>query len=343
MARPCKAGLDYFSFDVDFFSDEKIVCISGEFGPKGTLATIILLCAIYRNGYYAQWNDCLKYKLKREIEGASAGFIEEVVKGLVRRGFFDKDLFYEHSVLTSKGIQRRYFEAAKFRKIGTELPYLLISEIKNYSKNEVSKQINPVSQQKTQQKKIKEIKVNKRSSSTIEKAASPSAVVGAGFDFEEFLDIFFEDAESTEKISRELGIADLRLEAERVIAQWKLMGHTPESYADASRHLISTFRKRVRKPEQDTSPRHKEQPQQPPSEPARKKSLVEELDAQTERRNREFVRRKSNAVRPDDYIRSMGYDPGRVKIWEVMNPDWRATNPPNYAAAQQTTRAYVST
>ena len=34
MARPNKEGLDYFPFDVDFFSDEKIGSISGEFGIK---------------------------------------------------------------------------------------------------------------------------------------------------------------------------------------------------------------------------------------------------------------------------------------------------------------------
>ena len=34
MARPRKTGLDYFPFDVDFFEDEKIVAIAGEFGLK---------------------------------------------------------------------------------------------------------------------------------------------------------------------------------------------------------------------------------------------------------------------------------------------------------------------
>ena len=40
MARPNKMGLDYFPFDVDFFNDEKIVAISGEFGIKGEIVVI---------------------------------------------------------------------------------------------------------------------------------------------------------------------------------------------------------------------------------------------------------------------------------------------------------------
>ena len=60
MARPKEEGLKYFSFDVDFFNDEKIEAISGEFGIKGEITTIKLLCAVYRNGYFIEWNEMLK-------------------------------------------------------------------------------------------------------------------------------------------------------------------------------------------------------------------------------------------------------------------------------------------
>lgn len=40
MARPNKTGLDYFPLDIDFFDDEKIVAISGEFGIKGEIVAI---------------------------------------------------------------------------------------------------------------------------------------------------------------------------------------------------------------------------------------------------------------------------------------------------------------
>ena len=52
MARPTKEGLDYFPLDVDVFEDEKIEAIAGEFGLKGEIAVIKLLCAIYKKGYF---------------------------------------------------------------------------------------------------------------------------------------------------------------------------------------------------------------------------------------------------------------------------------------------------
>ncbi|WP_290456953.1 DUF4373 domain-containing protein [Muribaculum intestinale] len=108
MARPTKHGLDYFPFDVDFFSDEKLYAISGEFGIKGEITTIKLLCAVYRNGYYIEWTEMLKYKLLKELPSISAELLEQIIKRLVKWDFFDKSLFDSASILTSKGIQRRY-------------------------------------------------------------------------------------------------------------------------------------------------------------------------------------------------------------------------------------------
>lgn len=169
MARPRKTGIDYFPFDVDFFEDEKIIAVGGEFGAKGETVAIKLLCAIYRNGYFAEWSDMLCYKLLRQSPGIAKGLIEEIVRCLVRRGFFDKSLFDSASILTSAGIQRRYFEIAKFRTLDPCLPYLLV-EPKGYAKapdgvsqekTQVSQEKTPVSQEKTPQIKVNKIKVNK--------------------------------------------------------------------------------------------------------------------------------------------------------------------------------------
>lgn len=125
MARPNKIGLDYFPLDVDIFEDEKISAISGEFGIKGEITVIKLLCAIYRNGYFILWNDLLKFKLLKNLPGISSELIESIVNRLVLWGFFDKSLFDSVKVLTSKGIQKRYFEAVRRRKDSVDLPYLL--------------------------------------------------------------------------------------------------------------------------------------------------------------------------------------------------------------------------
>ena len=135
MARPNKIGLDYFPFDIDFFDDEKISAISGEFGIKGEITVIRLLCAIYRNGYFILWDDLLRYKLLRNLPGTSEHLLESIVQRLVLWGFFDKSLFDSAGVLTSKGIQRRFFSITK-RRVSevSELPYLLVSAYRNPAK-----------------------------------------------------------------------------------------------------------------------------------------------------------------------------------------------------------------
>lgn len=128
MARPVKQGLDYFPIDVDFFQDEKIAVIAGEFGLKGEIVIIKLLCAVYRNGYFVEWSEMLKYKLLKELPGVSADLLEQIVKRLVKWGFFDKTLFDSASILTSHGIQRRYqaISTKMHRKNTVELYSLLV-------------------------------------------------------------------------------------------------------------------------------------------------------------------------------------------------------------------------
>lgn len=157
MARPKKSGLDYFPFDIDFFQDEKVVCVAGEFGLKGEICMIHLLCAIYRNGYFIVWNDMLKYKLLKELPGISAGLLQQIVEGLVRWGFFDEDLFGSAQILTSRGIQKRYFEAIRRRvPSDSRLPYLLVSA----DINKVSADINPINDNINPQSKVKKNKEN---------------------------------------------------------------------------------------------------------------------------------------------------------------------------------------
>lgn len=133
MGRTRKTGLDYFSFDTDFFSNRKIVCVAGEFGIKGEIVAIKLLCAIYRNGYFMEWSESAKYTLLTQLPGISVSLLEQIVNRLVRWEFFDASLFDSDKVLTSASIQRRYFEAVKWRKIDGNPEYLLIGDIRNYS------------------------------------------------------------------------------------------------------------------------------------------------------------------------------------------------------------------
>ena len=107
--RTKKIGLDYFPFDVDFFNDEKVICIAGEFGNKGELTIIKLLCAVYRNGYFIEWSESLQFSLLRQLPGVSLELLNQIVNRLVRWGFFDVSLLGSVRVFTPTDVRRSHF------------------------------------------------------------------------------------------------------------------------------------------------------------------------------------------------------------------------------------------
>lgn len=131
MARPTKQGIEYFSLDVDFFSDIKVRRISKACGPASTSILICLLCNIYRDkGYYIEWDEDLPFVVADTI-GTTEGAVGEVVKKAVQVGFFDKSLFDQYRILTSNGIQNR-FKSAVSRREGFEyIPEYLVSVCNN--------------------------------------------------------------------------------------------------------------------------------------------------------------------------------------------------------------------
>lgn len=160
MARPPKDGLDYFPLDVDIFEDEKIEAISGEFGIKGEITVVKLLCAIYKNGYFIVWNELVKAQLLKRLPGISKELMELIVDRLVLWEFFDKALFHSAEVLTSKKIQQNYFEATKRRK--SNKPTLYIIENNKCEHNvDINAQAKGVNVDINAQSKVKESKVNK--------------------------------------------------------------------------------------------------------------------------------------------------------------------------------------
>lgn len=174
MARPNKIGLDYFPFDIDFFEDEKIEAIFVEFGIKGEITVVKLLCAIYRNGYFILWNDRLKIKLLKNLPGISSELLEQIINRLVKWDFFNESLFNSASILTSLGIQKRYFSVIKRRKQNEDYPYLLINEY-NKPINVVNNEIN-VDNNATKKRKGKEKKEILSNESIKKKAASAATL-----------------------------------------------------------------------------------------------------------------------------------------------------------------------
>lgn len=124
MARPKKQGLDYFPLDVNV--DNKIEILESEYGILGFGFIVRLFQKIYANGYYLEWNQYSAILLKKEI-GMSKEKIDEFIKFCLEINIFDKKLYSQYSILTSRGIQKRYFNVCKRRKeIEIIKEYLLV-------------------------------------------------------------------------------------------------------------------------------------------------------------------------------------------------------------------------
>ena len=110
MARPEKTGLDYFPFESDFFQEPTIRLLSARFGNKGLIMIIRLFCEIYRyKGYYLTWDEETALLFVSEFGNTfTVSFLTDVLNESLKRGIFDKNIFDQFAVLTSKGIQERY-------------------------------------------------------------------------------------------------------------------------------------------------------------------------------------------------------------------------------------------
>ncbi len=178
MARPKKTGLDYFPFDVQFFSNKKIKILKARYGTDGVVLFLFLLCEIYKNGYYLIWDDDYKYVVADELN-LSDGLIEQVLNFLIERSLLNRILLGSDTFLTSPGIQSRFQEAVKSRAVKS--PVSVISELWLLSKEKTQSFIkftqnsdipqnnpsfsknNPNNSEKnaTKKSKVNESKVNK--------------------------------------------------------------------------------------------------------------------------------------------------------------------------------------
>lgn len=109
-----KSGLDFFPLDVCL--DRKFELIEAEYGLTGFGVIVHLLQEIYgKEGYYIEWTEEVALLFARRI-GLGGSVVSEIVEASVRRGMFDKEIYDKYRCLTSRGIQKRYFEAVSRRK-----------------------------------------------------------------------------------------------------------------------------------------------------------------------------------------------------------------------------------
>lgn len=116
--RPPKKNLDFAGWDVDIFdNDTKIDKLLDAQGWNG-FGIYFYLCqrAYGSDGYFYRWgyDDCATTARKMG-GGIGSGTVRETVGYCLQIGLFDKGLFERWDILTSRGIQRKYWIAIKDR------------------------------------------------------------------------------------------------------------------------------------------------------------------------------------------------------------------------------------
>ena len=120
MPRPPKKGIDYAGWSVTMFDgDKKIDKLLDAQGWRGFGVYFFLCQTAYKlNGYYLEWDydDCASTARKMG-GGVGSATVEETVKLCLQVGLFDNGLFDKWGVLTSRGIQKRFWVAAGERGV----------------------------------------------------------------------------------------------------------------------------------------------------------------------------------------------------------------------------------
>ena len=119
MAGRPKQGIDYSGWSVDIFDgDKKIDKLLDAKGWKGFGIYFFLCQRAYKtNGYFYEWgyDDCATTARKMG-GGINSGTVKETVDYCLQVDLFDKGLFDRWGVLTSRGIQRRFWTVLSERR-----------------------------------------------------------------------------------------------------------------------------------------------------------------------------------------------------------------------------------
>ena len=163
MGRNRRNGLTFFPFDVDFFQDIKIRKLIKYQGSDAVTVYTLLLCLIYKDGYYMRWDEELPF-IVSEQTGLKEAHIQEVIISCMKLGLFSKELFESEKVITSLGIQERYRKiCVDSRRVCDMTEYNLISSEEmpiSSVKPLISSEEMPINSVKSTQRKEKKNKVN---------------------------------------------------------------------------------------------------------------------------------------------------------------------------------------
>ncbi len=151
--RPLKNGVDYFPLNV--VMDDKFELIEAEHGIEGFGVLIKLYQKIYASNYWIKFDKKAVLVFSNRVN-VNKNSINVIINSCIEWNIFDAKLFKKYEILTSKGIQKRFFEIVKRRKVVEVCNELLLIKIEvNAYKNLINVDHN--SQRKGKERKGKEI------------------------------------------------------------------------------------------------------------------------------------------------------------------------------------------
>ncbi|HIR00514.1 MAG TPA: DUF4373 domain-containing protein [Candidatus Scybalocola faecavium] len=183
--RPYEAGLSYFPKMVDFYEDDKIFDLLDQYGPLGVTIYDCILCIVYKHGYYVE---IPLEKLSRMIvkmignKWVKQKAVVQVIHFISGIGLID-DALVKENIITSVGIQRRYYETAvkrMKRRLHDDRYWLLEKEengegLLNAPKNRINSEENQIdSESKPITSEISDTKIKEKKNNIYISTAPPT-------------------------------------------------------------------------------------------------------------------------------------------------------------------------
>ena len=135
-----KTGFPFYRAETDRFQDIRIKRLKKEFKGAGYAVYSYILNEIYRvKGCFLEWDESTAFDVS-EYWDLKESQVEEIVKYCCAIGLFDKGLFTNGRVITSRAIQIRYIEMNKLAKRNSfDIPdniVLFKKKCKNFQKKQ---------------------------------------------------------------------------------------------------------------------------------------------------------------------------------------------------------------
>lgn len=124
--------LEFVPIDIDMADDPKVSYLMDTVGAGDAAARfaaygrlVLVMQRVYHDGFYLSYGKFERIKLAKDA-GMSADELDGFIESCIDAELFDAEMFREHRVLTSRGIQARYFRARKTKAVADEdAPFVL--------------------------------------------------------------------------------------------------------------------------------------------------------------------------------------------------------------------------